>query len=34
MKAHLRMSLARRAMRFPQNGKVLFEDAAHEPVGS
>lgn len=32
--AHLRMSLARRAMRFPQNGKSLFEDAAHEPTGS
>lgn len=32
--AHLRMSLARRAMRFPQNGKSLFEDAAHEPIGS
>lgn len=32
--AHLRMSLARRAMRFPQNGKSLFEDAAHEPTSS
>ena len=34
MKAHLRMSLARRAMHFPQNGKGLFEDATHEPIGS
>ena len=34
MKAHLRMSLARRAMHFPQNGKGLFEDATYEPIGS
>ena len=32
--AHLPMSLRDVVMRFPQNGKNLFEDAAHELTGS